>query len=276
MHLPRRNMPDSILDQIVASVRERLAVKRREIHVSDLKDCPLFHRDTYSLADSLRQDQLAIIAEVKKASPSQGVIRDDFDPEEHSAAYEEAGAEAISVLTEPDFFQGHLDHLQAARKSVGIPLLRKDFIIDPYQIFEARAHGADAVLLIATLLGRSQLDELWWAADECGMDSLIELHDDRELDRVDMDRVTILGVNNRDLKTFEIDSDLATRILSRVPDHIVRIAESGFKTGEDLRRISQAGIDAVLIGETFMRAENPGQCLSELRERAFSDSNEQA
>ncbi|GMQ81422.1 MAG: indole-3-glycerol phosphate synthase TrpC [Rhodothermia bacterium] len=267
-------MADSILDQIVVSVRERLSVNRKKIRESDLKDHPLFHRETLSLADAIRQDRLAIIAEVKKASPSQGVIRDDFDPEELSSIYAEAGAEAISVLTEPDFFQGHLEHLEAARQTVGIPLLRKDFIIDPYQIIEAKAHGADAVLLIATLLSRSHLDELWSAADECGLESLVELYEERELDRVEMDRVRILGVNNRDLRTFEIETDRASRILSRVPDHIVRVAESGFKTSEDLHRVSQTGIDAVLIGEIFMRAENPGECLCELRNGAYSDSNE--
>ena len=267
-------MADSILDQIVASVRERLSGTRNKIRESDLKDHPLFHRETLSLADAIRRDRLAIIAEVKKASPSQGVIRDDFDPEELSATYAEAGAEAISVLTEPNFFQGHLDHLETARKTVGIPLLRKDFIIDPYQIIEAKAHGADAVLLIATLLSRQQLDELWSAANECGMESLVELYEERELDRIDMDRVRILGVNNRDLQTFEIDTDRASRILSRAPDHIVRVAESGFKTSEDLHRASQAGIDAVLIGETFMRAENPGECLSGLRNNAYSISND--
>ena len=268
----KNKMAQPILDQIVASVRERLSVMRIEIRISDLEDRPMFSRETLSLAGAIKQERLSIIAEVKKASPSQGVIRNDFDPEKLSANYAEAGAEAISVVTEPEFFQGQLAHLEIVRNKVDVPLLRKDFIIDPYQITEAKAHGADAVLLIATILSRSQLDELWTAANECGLECLVELYEEKELERVEMDRVEILGVNNRDLQTFQIDIDRASRILSRVPSHIVRVAESGFKSSEDLRRVHQAGIDAVLIGETLMRAENPGECLVELRKGFTSRS----
>lgn len=263
-------MARSILDTIVERVREDLASRKRETSIRDLEDQPYFERTPLRLAPVLRHEHLSIIAEIKRASPSQGVIRDDFNVEILARSYADAKAEAISILTEPDFFQGDLSHLEAARKTVSLPLLRKDFIVDPYQLYEARAFGADAVLLIATVLDRMQMEELMAAADELGLSCLVELYEARELDKLDMDSVEILGVNNRNLHTFEVDPDHAARVLAHVPERIVRVAESGLKLPEELARLRESGIDAVLIGESFMRAVNPGESLRELRDQARS------
>lgn len=265
-------MSSSILDTIVKDVRSRLVSTRREMPVSELENRPLFESAVRPFSDALRSDGLAIIAEIKKASPSQGVIRANFDPLRIALQYEEAGAEAISVLTEPTFFQGNLTYLEQIATTVGRPLLRKDFIVDPYQIVEARAYGADAVLLIVHILSRSQLAELAAAANEAGLECLVELHAEREIEKVDLDRTKMIGVNNRNLDTFDVDPSHAPRVLARMPDHIVRVAESGLKTGDDLAQARSNGIDAVLIGETFMRAPDPGACLRDLRTSAESIS----
>ena len=263
-------MARSILDTIVGRVREVLVSRKQKISLRDLEDRPYFERTPLRLAPALRHERLSIIGEIKRASPSQGVIRDDFNVDFLARSYANAETEAISVLTEPDFFQGDLSHLAAARKAVSLPLLRKDFIVDPYQLYEARAFGADAVLLIATVLDRIQMEELMAAASELGLSCLVELYEVRELDKLNMDSVEILGVNNRNLQTFEVDPEHAARVLAHVPERIVRVAESGLKLPEELARVRESGIDAVLIGESFMRAANPGESLRELREHACS------
>lgn len=203
---------------------------------------------------------------LKKASPSKGILRREFNVSDIAQQYKWYGAAAISVLTEPDFFQGSLEHLEAARRTVDLPLLRKDFILDPYQLIEARAYGADAVLLIAALLDPVQLHELYDMATELGLSCLVEVHAEAELDQLDLDRIEILGVNNRNLHNFEVDVTQAVRVLQRVPAHIVRVAESGLRTAEELAYLRRNGIDAVLIGETFMRALEPGRALEALRQ----------
>ena len=209
-----------------------------------------------------------MIAEIKKASPSKGLIREDFDPETIARQYTLGGAAALSVLTEPLHFQGHPDYLQTARAASPLPVLRKDFIVDPYQVLEARAWGADAVLLIAAVLDRTALNDLHDAASELGLACLVEVYDAAELDRIDFDRVRILGVNNRDLRTFTVDIGHSIRLFEQVPDTVVRVSESGLRTGADLARLQRRGIDAVLIGETFMRASDPGRKLRALLEEA--------
>ena len=255
----------TILEQIARTVRERLEERKRRVPVSLLEERSHYQSPTLPLAPALRTGELAIIAEIKKASPSRGIIRREFNVPELARQYKWHGAQAISVLTEPDYFQGSLEHLEAARRTVDLPLLRKDFILDPYQIIEARAYGADAVLLIAALLDPVQLHELHAMATELGLSCLVEVHSEAELDRLDLDKIEILGVNNRDLHTFEVDVNRAVRVLRHVPERIVRVAESGLRTADELVHLRRHGIDAVLIGEAFMRAPHPGEALERLR-----------
>ncbi len=261
----------TILDQIVADTRELVARRKAHVPVRRLEEKPFFHGPTLSLAKALRRDHLAIIAEIKKASPSQGVIRPDFDVTDLARQYKAARADAVSVLTEPRHFQGSLDYLATARCAIDLPLLRKDFIIDPYQIIEARAYGADAVLLIAAVLDRPQLHDLHQAAEALGLSCLVEVHEARELDRLDLDQVKVLGVNNRNLHTFEVDVNHALRVFAEVPEPIVRVAESGLRDAAELAHLRANGVDAVLIGETFMRAAEPGAKLQAMK-RAVAEA----
>ena len=209
---------------------------------------------------------MSFIAEIKKASPSKGQIREDFDPASIAQQYAEHDAAAISVLTEPQYFEGSLEHMAWIRAHVPeTPLLRKDFIIDPYQLVEARAVGADAVLLIATALDAGRLSDLHAAATELGLSCLVEVYTEEDLNKIDWDQVTVLGVNNRDLHTFEVDIQNSLRIFEQAPKGVGRVAESGLSDPETLVRLRQAGVNGVLIGEHLMRAEHPGQALSELR-----------
>ncbi|MDA0684483.1 MAG: indole-3-glycerol phosphate synthase TrpC [Bacteroidetes bacterium] len=257
---------DTILGQIVRDTEALVASRKRDIKRSDLESMEGFERVPLSLADALRAKGLSIIAEAKKASPSKGVIRESFDPIKIAMAYQKAGAAAISMLTEPLHFQGSIDFLQLVRPELQIPLLRKDFIIDPFQLLEARAYGADAVLLIASCLERPHLAELQEAARELELSVLLELYDPRELDRVDMDSTEIIGVNSRDLRTFEVDLDGALSVLGSLPSSIVRVAESGLRDVDDFVKVRDAEIDAALVGEAFMIEDDPGAALERLKE----------
>lgn len=256
----------TILDQIISDTREELSRRKRDVQVSRLQGARYFSRSTINFADALKSGRPSIIAEVKKASPSKGIIREEFDPAGIASAYEDSGAAAVSVLTEPLHFKGSLDDLASVRAVVDLPLLRKDFIVDPYQLFEARANGADAVLLIAAVLDRFHLHDLVQASRELGLASLVEVYDTSELDRIDFDEVSILGVNNRDLRSFEVDVDHSVRVFEHVPREIVRVSESGLSSAEQLAHLSAHGIDAVLIGETFLRSDKPGDALARLRD----------
>ena len=255
---------DTILDRIVADTRGLVAERKGRTSVQALEARPLFKAERRDFTGALRTDGLAVIAEIKKASPSKGVIRADFDVADLAAQYDGAGAAAISVLTEPLHFQGALENLSLAREHAGRPLLRKDFIIDSYQLVEARAYGADAVLLIAAVLDRPQLYDLHQAAGELGLACLVEVYDIEELGRIDFDQVKILGVNNRDLRTFRVDIDHSLRVFAQAPEGVVRVSESGLRTAADLAHLRDHGVEAVLIGETFMRAERPGNAVREL------------
>ncbi len=257
----------SILDDIVADTRELVKERRQAVTQRELEQRPLFEREPLSLHDALCEDELSVIAEVKRASPSAGTIRANFNPAQIAQAYARNGAAAISVLTEPIHFEGALEHLVWIRAHLpDRPLLRKDFIVDPYQLVEARAHGADAVLLIAAVLDAEQLYDLHQAADELGLACLVEVYALDELDRIDFDQVQILGVNNRDLHTFEIDLNQSIRVFRRTPEHVVRVSESGLKTADELATMRRYGVDAVLIGTTLMQADDPGKKLRALRE----------
>ncbi len=255
---------NTILGQIVEDTRGVIEQRKQERSLASLEQDSGFNRTPLSLSSALSGEGLSVIAEIKKASPSKGVIREDFDPPMIAASYMRGGASALSVLTEPLHFQGSPRFLQQVRAEVDLPILRKDFIVDPYQIFEARAWGADAVLLIATCLERNQLAELHAATRELGLQALVELYDPRETDRVDMDQVQIMGVNSRDLRTFEVDLEGALETLGSLPDSVVRVAESGLHTTEDFQKVRQAGIEAALVGESFMRAPDPGVALASM------------
>jgi indole-3-glycerol phosphate synthase len=255
----------NILETIVSETRALVGRRMATTPVRNLEERPFFHSPTLPLYPALRRRTLSFLSEIKKASPSKGVIRPHYDVQDIARQYKRHGAAALSVLTEPLFFKGALDHLARVRQVVDLPLLRKDFIVDPYQLYEARAYGADAVLLIAAVLDASALYDLHQAATELGLSCLVEIYDRAELDKVDFDQVKILGVNNRDLRTFEVDIDHSLRVFQHVPHDVVRVSESGLRTPQDLAHLRRSGIDAVLIGETFMRAASPGRALEALR-----------
>jgi len=252
-----------ILERIIEAKRREVATARKRCTESDLMGRPLWKEARRGFAAAIRNAPgRCIIAEIKKASPSRGTIRKDFDPARHAAEYEAAGATCISVLTDGPFFAGSLEHLAAARNAARLPLLRKDFILDPYQIVEARAAGADAVLLIVAALDRERLGELAAAAAELGLDVLTEVHDEGELDVACTSGADLIGINNRNLKTFETSLDVTRRLLPRVPDGVTVISESGLVDPEDLADLERLGVGGFLIGEAFMAAPHPGEKLA--------------
>lgn len=210
---------------------------------------------------------IGLIAEVKKGSPSAGVIRADFDPVKIARTYEQHGANCLSVLTDEKFFLGHLDFLKRVRQAVKIPVLRKDFLIDRYQVLEARAAGADCILLIAECLNDCELRDLYFYASELGMESLIELYDDENLDRVLKLEPALMGINNRDLRTFITDLDHTRRLSEHVPSTTLLVSESGIRTRADIDRVKAGGARAILVGETLMRAADIGIAVDELMGR---------
>ena len=232
---------------------ERLRPRRDELHRA-----ALLRNDFRGFASALDagEEKLALIAEVKKASPSAGVIVESFEPVAIAKNYARAGVEAISVLTDERFFQGHLDYLQRIRDAVAQPLLRKDFIIDSLQITEAAAAGADAILLIVAALEQDQLIALLETAAAYQLDALVEVHTFHELDRALETEARVIGINNRNLATFQIDLGVTERLSEEVPEEIVLVSESGIRTAEDLARIKACGVDAVLIGEALMRGQS--------------------
>jgi indole-3-glycerol phosphate synthase len=254
-----------ILDEIVAYKKEELARTKRKEPLADVRaraaDAGPLRGFGLALA---AQSQIKLIAEVKKASPSKGVIRQDFDPVAIAQVYETSGAACLSVLTEQRYFQGHLDYLGQIRRAVGLPLLRKDFIIDGYQIFEARAAGADAVLLIAAYLERSQLEDYLGIAAELGLDALVEAHTGRELERSLLAGAAIVGINNRDLSSFVVSLGTTFDLLTEIPDDRTVVSESGISSREDVERLQAAGVDAILVGESLMREKDISKKVREL------------
>jgi indole-3-glycerol phosphate synthase len=258
----------SILDDILAAKRTEVAAARVERPLAALDTEAKAAGPTRGLATALARPPGApvrVLAEIKRASPSAGPIRPDADPAAIAAEYAEAGAAAISVLTDRRFFAGELEFLAACRARVTAPLLRKDFVIDAYQIIESRAAGADGVLLIAAALAPAQLAELAAAAAAYQLDALVEVHDPAEVERALAAGATLIGVNHRDLRTFQIDMSLTAVIAPLVPPGTVLVAESGIRTAADVQLLGSVGAHAVLVGEHLMRAPSPGQALRELR-----------
>lgn len=258
-------MSSTILDKIVAVKREEIAAAQARTPPAELRarlaDAPPV-RDFF--APLAAPGPIRLIAEVKKASPSAGVIRADFDPVALARTYEAHGASCVSVLTDVQFFQGSLAYLQAVREAIGIPVLRKDFLVDRYQLFEARAAGADAVLLIAECLDDCQLRALHNEALELGMTPLVELYDPDNLPRVVEAGAKLIGVNNRDLRTFVVDLEHTLRLKAAAPPDCVFVGESGIRTRADVERLEAAGVDAMLVGESLMREPDVGAAVDRL------------
>ena len=261
------DIPD-ILKKILARKHEEIAERRVAAPVSMLEERIAAVDATRGFCRSvekrLQDGQSAVIAEIKKASPSKGVLREDFRPAEIAASYATGGAACLSVLTDKDFFQGSEEALKLARAACDLPVIRKDFLIDAYQITEARAIGADCVLLIAAALDDAAMAGLYEQAVELGMDVLIEVHDAEELHRVLPLKPMLLGINNRDLRTFDVTLDTTIELLADIPAGTVVVTESGILGVADVQRMREVSVNAFLVGEAFMRAPDPGQALAEL------------
>lgn len=252
--------PGNILTEICTRKEVHVSVKKAQVSLDDLKrnianvDAP--RGFVTALRARLEDDAYGFICEIKKASPSKGLIRPDFHPAELAAAYEAGGAACLSVLTDEPYFKGHDTYLQEARESCSLPVLRKDFMIDPYQVYEARSLGADCILLIMAALTDTMASELEAIASDLGMDVLVEIHDERELDRALRLKSPLLGVNNRNLKTMEVSLDNTLELVPKFPDGYIAVAESGLGSKEDLAACSGVGANCFLIGETFMRQKD--------------------
>ena len=257
-----------ILRKILARKAQEVAARQAQISLQTLKDClpgaPTVRGFADAIARRLATGGAAVIAEIKKASPSKGLLRADFRPAEIAASYERGGATCLSVLTDVDFFQGADEYLQQARDACGLPVLRKDFMLDPYQVYEARVLGADCILLIVAALGDAQMQELALIAQDLGMDILVEVHDADELARALMLDTPLIGVNNRNLRTFETRLDTTLDLLAQIPANRIVVTESGIHTPADVARMRKHGVHAFLVGEAFMKAAVPGEKLQEL------------
>lgn len=260
--------PPDILQKILRRKTEEIAQRLSQVSFEDMlqraanADAP--RGFVQALRDKAAADLPAVIAEVKKASPSKGVLRPDFDPAAIAESYAAHGAACLSVLTDRDFFQGCEEYLQAARAACPLPVIRKDFIIDPYQVAEARAIGADCILLIVAALNDQPMAELAELASELGMDVLVEVHDAAELERALKLDLPLVGINNRDLRSFEVHLDTTLNMLSMIPEGCMVVTESGILAPEDVALMRSRGVEAFLVGEAFMRAESPGAKLAEL------------
>jgi indole-3-glycerol phosphate synthase len=252
------------LATIAEQVRDQLVVRKRHMPISALRERRLFYEPVRGLASVLNGSTRRIIAEVKRASPSKGLIREDFDAVTIAKDYAAHGASAISVLTEERLFQGSLDYLERIHGAVSVPLLRKDFIIDPYQLIEAKSYGADAILLIAALLDWESMCALRQQATELLLDVLVEVHNEDEMDAALRAGALLVGINNRNLKTFEVDIATTERLAPLLPGATTAVCESGIDSLAQIRHIEELGIHAFLIGESLMRAPQPGKKLGQL------------
>ena len=255
-----------ILDELAESTRKRVAKKKEKISLEEIKEKALMMEKTkdFPFEQALKKEGLSIIAEVKKASPSKGIIAADFPYLEIAKEYEASGVNAISCLTEPEYFKGSDDYLRDIAKEVRIPVLRKDFTVDPYMIYEAKTLGASAILLIAAILSDKELKEYYEIADSLGLSALFEAHDKEEVKRCLAQGARIVGVNNRNLKDFTVDINNSIRLRELIPEDVIYVSESGIKTPEDLKILKENGTDAVLIGEMFMRSENKKELIESL------------
>ena len=254
------------LDDIVEKRKEQLQREKDNIEPQDMKEMALNSKNkNHGFKEALKKSGLSVISEVKKASPSKGVIAEDFRPVETAIAYEDAGAAAISCLTEEHYFKGGSKYFADIRVKVDIPMLRKDFIFDEYQIYEAKVLGADAILLIAAILSEEKIKEFYDLAKSLEIDCLVEVHNEKELKKVVACGCDIIGINNRNLKTFDVDLNTTSKLAPLIPYEAVLVSESGMKDENDMKNVKEQGAEAVLIGETFMRSDNIKETMKQLR-----------
>jgi len=261
------NVPDilkKILQRKAEEISARSAVLSMDALATQVSDSPEPRGFVNAIRNTIAEGRAAVIAEAKKASPSKGVMREDFDIVQIAKSYEAGGATCMSVLTDEDFFQGSDEYLKQARRACNLPLIRKDFIIDSYQVVEARVMGADCILLIVSALEDNQMEELAASATELGLDVLVEVHDADELERSLTLNLPLVGINNRNLRTFETSLDTTIELLDRIPDDRIVVTESGIHTPEDVQRMRNNHVNAFLVGEAFMRDPEPGDKLKAL------------
>lgn len=262
-----KQTPD-ILKKIIFKKLEEIQAGCELVPLREMKRRAALALPARSFVDALQAKldagESAVIAEIKKASPSKGILRDPFDPVEIAKSYAQHGAACLSVLTDQDFFQGSNEYLKQVRDAVDLPIIRKDFIIDDYQVYEARAIGADCILLIAAAIGDAQMSELTETAINLGMDVLIEVHNEEELERALHLPLPMIGINNRDLHSFDVSIDTTIRLLNMIPEGKIVITESGILSSADVAKMRSHNVNSFLVGETFMRAPNPGEKLAEL------------
>jgi indole-3-glycerol phosphate synthase len=255
-----------ILSKIIEVKKEEVRTAKKQLPLHDLEQMP--RPEPRDFKDQMNKTGLSVIAEVKYKSPSAGIIRSDFDPVRIARIYSAADADAISVLTDSFFFGGHLDFLKAIRQAVQLPLLRKDFIIDPYQIVEARQAGANAVLLIVRILSRNQYHEFLELIHELGMEALVEVHSAGELEMALDAAVRILGINNRNLSTLDVELNTSVELRRLIPDPMITVSESGIQSRDESAILEKEGFDAILVGETLMRSSEPAETIHELKGKA--------
>ena len=252
-----------MLDKIIAQKRQEIEQRKKIATMTYLQERIARQKPPLDIALTLKGDHIRLIAEVKQASPSRGMLRPNLNPVELAQTYAEGGAAAISVLTEANYFMGSIEHLAAIREVVGLPLLRKDFIFDPYQVYESRAYGADALLLIAAVLNQEQLKELVSLSHSLGLRCLVELHNTGEVERAVLSGAEIIGINNRDLNTFTVDITTTRRLRPLIPQERIVISESGIKSKRDIEKLGKWGVDAVLVGEALVTA---GDVMAKMKE----------
>jgi indole-3-glycerol phosphate synthase len=258
-----------ILDKIIAATKIRVEKAKKNISLNEMIMLSKKSETPFAFENALKQEDISFICEVKKASPSKGILSNDFPYIEIAKEYEKAGAIALSVLTEPDFFMGNVDYLKAIKQNVSIPILQKDFIIDEYQIYEANTIGADAILLICVLLSKDKLIKFIEIADSLGLSCLIEAHDEQEVKTAIEAGARIIGINNRNLKTFEVNINTSINLRGLVPKTIIFVSESGIKTVNDINSLREIGTDAVLVGETLIKSSNIKKTLDILRGNCY-------
>jgi indole-3-glycerol phosphate synthase len=257
----------NILDEIVSVKRDEIVKLRKEFTLSRFKDSEFFEKSKFSLIDTIKaSEDISIIAEIKKASPSKGIIRDDFNPLKIAEIYTENGASAISILTDVNFFKGSIKYLNDAAKEKALPLLRKDFILDEFQIYEAKSNGADAVLLISEILSANQIQELTHVAKEADLEVLLELHSEEQLSKINFGLNNLIGINNRNLNDFSVAVDTTVEIKKLLPQNVQVISESGINGEEEINLLKEEKVNGVLIGEHFMRAKNISDSLKQMYE----------
>jgi indole-3-glycerol phosphate synthase len=252
-----------MLDKIIAQKREEIERRKKKATITYLQQLIARQKPVLDLALALKGDHIRLIAEVKQASPSRGMLSPNFNPIELAQTYAEGGAAAISVLTEANYFMGSIEHLAAIKEVVGLPLLRKDFIFDPYQVYESRAYGADALLLIASILRQEQLKELVSLSHSLGLRCLVEVHNEGEVERAVLSEAEIIGINNRDLDTFSIDINMTRRLRPLIPQERIVVSESGIKNKRNIEKLGKWGVDAVLVGEALVTA---GDVMAKMQE----------